>query len=212
VMGDSIVGWGFPVIQRDLATAGITAAYAGGPGTGPLSPQGSWSAQLDTWMRRFQPDVVVFEALSNYAKLPTDPADRYRLPDGSTLQPGTPALYELWAQQERALIARARAGGAQVYFLVPPPVQTNGFFGPLEEHQRRIDAIQRNLGVPVVDLTPVLAPGGRFTWDLPDATGKPIRVRQDDGVHFTDAGNHLEARALIARLCTPRPGVDRCGP
>jgi peptidoglycan/LPS O-acetylase OafA/YrhL len=210
MVGDSLVGWGFDTIKTEWGRNGVTAAYAGGPGTGPLSPPGSWRQQLDDWMTQFRPDVVVFETLGSYVKMPEDPAWRYRLADGSVLQPGTPQLYRLWATEERRLVARARAGGAEVYWLIPPPVRTNGFYGPLEDHLARLDFIQQHLGVPLVDWGPAVAPGGEFTWDLPGPDGRPTRVRQDDGVHLTDYGNEIAARALVEQVCRPKPGTDRC--
>ena len=39
-----------------------------GPAPGPLQPQGDWARQIDDWVTRFDPDVVVMEACCDYTQ------------------------------------------------------------------------------------------------------------------------------------------------
>lgn len=43
---------------------------------------------------------------------------------------------------------------------------------------------------------------GRFAEYLPDASGKLVKVRADDGLHLTPAGGDLVARAVVRLLAT----------
>ena len=84
-----------------------------------------------------------------------------------------------------------------------PPVLTNGYYGPIEEHVTAVNALYERLAaeqpdLELVDWAGVLAPGGAFTWDLPGTDDVPVRVRLDDGVHLTPDGSRLIADATAA--------------
>ncbi|OWY59051.1 hypothetical protein B7486_76650, partial [cyanobacterium TDX16] len=51
-------------------------------------------------------------------------------------------------------------------------------------------------GVTLLDWGEVLAPDGEFTWEV-EADGRTARVRAEDGVHNTQFGNALLARATL---------------
>jgi hypothetical protein len=88
-------------------------------------------------------------------------------------------------------------------------VQTNGFYGDIEEHVEAVNALYDRLaaelpGVELLDWGKVLAPDGAFTWDLAGLDGSPVRVRLEDGVHLTPAGSDLVARATVAHVLDGR--------
>ena len=59
------MGQAYPFFRDRFAERGITTGYAGGPGTGPLNPQGDgdWLSQIDRWVADFDPDVVNMNSL-----------------------------------------------------------------------------------------------------------------------------------------------------
>jgi peptidoglycan/LPS O-acetylase OafA/YrhL len=197
LMGDSVMQQAYDAIERPLVQEVVQVGYAGGPGSGPLFPQGEWSAQLAEWLERFQPDVVVMEACCDY----TDFADElYVDPDGNEVLPGTDEMFVAWDREVQGLIAQVEATGAPVLFVQPAPVQTNGFYGPIEQQVSRLREVYADYsdlpGVTLLDWGDVLAPEGDFTWEV-EADGRTARVRAEDGVHNTQFGNALLARATL---------------
>lgn len=197
LVGDSVMGQAYEVFRDEFGAAGITTGYAGGPGTGPLHPQGDWAGQIDRWVREFDPDVVVMEACCDYTQSTDLP---YVDPEGHTVLPNSEEAYRFWDLESRDLLRRAEAGGAHVVWVLSPPVQTNGFYGPLEEHVARVNQIYRHLPVQLLDWSQAVAPGGRYTWTLPDAQGQEQTVRVEDGVHMTEFGNRLIADLTLSTI------------
>jgi peptidoglycan/LPS O-acetylase OafA/YrhL len=194
LMGDSVMQQAFSAIERPLQNDDVQVGFAGGPGSGPLFPQGDWSAQLADWLPRFQPDVVVMEACCDY----TDFADElYVDAEGNEVLPGTDEMFVSWEDEVRGLIAQVTDTGAAVLWVMPAPVQTNGFYGPIERQVDRLREMYVDFGeiegVTLLDWGEVLAPEGDFTWEV-EADGRTARVRSDDGVHNTEFGNALLAR------------------
>jgi peptidoglycan/LPS O-acetylase OafA/YrhL/lysophospholipase L1-like esterase len=199
LVGDSVMSQAYDHHAARFGSAGVTTAYAGGPSSGPLSPQGGWAGQLDAWVPSFQPDVVVIEACCNYT---FEPDQRYVDGAGTSVAPGSDAVLPAWEAEIRDLVRRARAGGARVALVRFAPVQTNGFYGPIEEHVAAVNAlydrlVQEDPSIELVDWGPVLAPGGQFQREVPGSDGAPVRVRLDDGVHLTPSGSDLVAAATV---------------
>jgi peptidoglycan/LPS O-acetylase OafA/YrhL len=197
LVGDSVMGQAYEVFRGVFEDQGIVTGYAGGPSTGPLQPQGDWARQIDDWVDRFDPDVMVMEACCDYTQA-TD--DVYTDPQGNEVLPATDAVYPNWDREVRDLIRRAQAGGAQVIWVLSPPVQTNGFYGPLEEHVARLNQMYRNLPVPLLDWGRVIAPDGTYTESVIGPDGEPEVVRLADGVHMTEFGNELLADLTLDQV------------
>jgi peptidoglycan/LPS O-acetylase OafA/YrhL len=197
LVGDSVMGQAYEVFRDSFDAAGITTGYAGGPGSGPLHPQGDWGRQIDEWVEEFDPDVVVMEACCDYTQ-ETD--EVYVDPQGHAVPPNTDAVYPNWEREVQDLIRRAEAGGAHVVWVLSPPVQTNGFYGPLEQHVTRLNQFYRTLPVEVLDWSTAVAPGGRYTWSIPGPDGQPEQVRVEDGVHMTPYGNQLLADLTLTTV------------
>jgi hypothetical protein len=195
LVGDSVMGQAYEVFRQVFEDEGILTGYAGGPSTGPLQPQGDWARQIDDWVNRFDPDVVVMEACCDY----TQATDRvYVDPAGNEVLPATEEVYPAWDREVRDLTRRAQAGGAHVVWVLAPPVQTNGYYGPLEEHVGRLNDIYRNLPVPTIDWSSVVAPDGVYTETVDGPDGSTCEVRLDDGVHMSECGNQLLAALTLA--------------
>lgn len=197
LVGDSVMGQAYEVFRGEFEAEGISTGYAGGPSTGPLQPQGDWARQIDDWVTRFDPDVVVMEACCDYTQA-TDQV--YVDPLGNEVLPATEAVYPNWDREVRDLIRRAQAGGAHVVWVLSPPVQTNGFYGPLEAHVTRLNQMYRQLPVPLLDWGQVIAPNGTYTESVLGPRGEPEVVRLADGVHMTAFGNQLLADLTLEEI------------
>ena len=203
LVGDSVMAQAYERFQLAFDQRGITTGYAGGPASGPLFPQGDWLAQLDEWLTEFAPDVVVFEACCNY----TNPPDElYVDAKGTSVLPNSDAAYEAWDLESRQLIERAAASGAIVLWALPPPVQTNGFYGPMEQHVVRLTVLYEDyedeLPVELLDWRTPLTIDGEYTDDIIGEDGAEVRVRLADGVHMTDAGGDLLAEVTLAHIAS----------
>jgi lysophospholipase L1-like esterase len=199
LLGDSVMSQAYEQLAAHFDAEGVTTAYAGGPGTGPLSPQGSWGQQLDGWVGSFQPDVIVIEACCNYT---IEPEQRYIDATGAGVAPGSDAVLPAWETEIRDLIRRAGAGGARVALVRFAPVQSNGYYGEIERHVEAVNALYDRLvaelpHIELIDWGDALAPDGEFTWDLPGPDGAPVPVRLEDGVHLTPAGSERVAAATV---------------
>jgi peptidoglycan/LPS O-acetylase OafA/YrhL len=197
LVGDSVMGQAYEVFREVFEDKGIATGYAGGPSTGPLQPQGDWAQQVDNWITEFDPDVVVMEACCDYTQT-TDQV--YVDPEGNDVLPATDEVYPNWDREVRDLIQRAQAGGAHVIWVLAPAVQTNGFYGPLEQHIARLNQMYRDLPVPILDWGEVIAPGGVYTETLEGPDGERHDLRLDDGVHMTEYGNQLLADLTLTQV------------
>jgi hypothetical protein len=211
LVGDSVMAQAYPFFEARFDDQGIVTGYAGGEGEGPLSPQGKWAQEIDQWVRDFDPDVVVIEACCDYVGT-TDQI--YRMPDGRNVLPNTDLVYEAWDAEMRDLVRRAGAGGARVFVVVSPPVATNGYYGPMEDHVRRLNALYRELPVPLIDwATPSSPygspPDGSYRESLPiGPDGASVRIRADDGLHYTPEGDNMLAEVTLRAMLQleSRPG------
>jgi len=204
LVGDSVMSQAYEPHQRRFAAEGVRTVYAGGPASGPLSPQGDWAAQVEAWVATEDPDVVVLEACCNYT---IEPDERYVDADGTVVAPGSAAVVAAWEREVRRLLDLADDGGARVVLVRFAPVATNGYYGDMEGHVDAVNALYdrlaAELGVELLDWGPTLAPDGAYVRDLPGLDGSPVRVRLDDGVHLTEAGSDLVAGATVAHVLDP---------
>jgi peptidoglycan/LPS O-acetylase OafA/YrhL len=190
-LGDSLLHQSFPTIRDRLAAAGIEANAIGGPGEHLMSDDGAWIGELERALAELQPDLVVLEACCGWGS--PWMVERYRSPDGQVIMPDTP---ESWAEWERlAAVATdlARGDGRPVAWVLAPPADTNGYYGPIEDRIGLVNALYQRLvscrpGAGLIDWRVMSGPEGEFAWDLRDAEGRYVRIRSDDGLHFTPPG------------------------
>jgi lysophospholipase L1-like esterase len=158
-----------------------------------------WRADRPRWLRQYRPDVVA--VLSGIW-------DTYdRVVDGRRLAFGTPAFDRWYSRQLDEFITRMSSTGGRVALLTAPcnerPDTVTG--DPLPENDNtRIDhlnqlyrqAVKRNPdAAAVVDLHGYLCPNDKFL-----TTRDGVTLREDDGVHFSDAGATLTSKWLLPRL------------
>jgi peptidoglycan/LPS O-acetylase OafA/YrhL len=127
--------------------------------------------------------------------------------DGRVLHLGMPEYDTYLGHELDTLIGILSAKGARVALLSPPcfnhadtqsgdPYPANSAFRLARFHQLLNDAAKRSNGVAtVIDLNPLLCPGGHFLWKQ---DGQQLRM--DDGIHITPAGDALLAPTLMPEL------------
>ena len=153
---------------------------------------------MQEWVTTFDPDVVVIEACCDYAN---PPDQLYVDEQGNEVLPNTDEAFAAWDKEMRRVIEAASAGGAKVFVVRLPPVQTNGFYGPLEAQVDRLNEMYEALPVDLVDwATPFSDPDGRYTETVTGVDGQSIDARLDDGVHMTPPGSDLLAQVTLDRV------------
>ena len=88
-------------------------------------------------------------------------------------------------------------------------MNTNGYYGPMEDHVARLNEIYRGLPVPKIDWATPSSLDGEYADDLPiGPDGALVRVRADDGLHYTPEGDLLLADATLRTMLQleARPG------
>ena len=78
-------------------------------------------------------------------------------------------------------------------WVLAPPAKTNGWYGPIEGRIPEVNRVyaalvDRHPEMGLVDWRVVGGPDGRFVASLPDSAGQLVKIRHDDGFHFTPAG------------------------
>ncbi len=183
VIGDSLSAQSTPAFDADLQAKGFTPEVHALSGTGLLDTQTNWAAQAAELVKSFDPDVVSVEFIGNYGLFGERPG----------VAPHSPQFYAAWAQAAQQLENVLTSRGAQVYWVIGPPVaQAQG-----EQELVQLDHIYESLHAPdtpsgrpltIDEVTPFSAPGGGYTGSVPDPSGAPVPVRAPDGTHFTQAG------------------------
>lgn len=224
ILGDSLLHQSYPTIRDRLARAGVDSMAIGGPGQHLMKNDGAWQGELDRAITTYDPDLVVLESCCGWGS----PWERetYRAPDGRVIEPDTPESWAEWERLAHALTERARRGGRPVAWVLAPPARTNGYYGPIEGRIERVNDLYRRIarcdpGVGLIDWRVMSGPDGSFAWDLPASDGSLVRIRTDDGLHFTPAGQaavaDLTRDAVLAlwhrsggQVDTPAPTATSC--
>jgi lysophospholipase L1-like esterase len=127
--------------------------------------------------------------------------------NGQTEFLGQPVYDAYIGHELDTMIGIMSAKGARVALLSPPcfdhPDNPDGQAYPANDphrlaifHQLLNDAAKRSNGVAeVIDLNPMMCPGGHFMKTLNGQT-----LRMDDGIHFTTAGAALVAPSVLPQL------------
>ena len=188
-VGDSMMIGASRQLSARFAKAGVETRFVGYPGTGLLSGQGWWNREVGHAVETWHPDAVVLEACCNYRS--GEPG--YVLPDGTTIAAGSPAMYEQWKVQANDAVGRAKAHGADVFWVVTPAV-SDVLWPAYKERIGRFNQIYEQTGATPIDWREVLTPDDEFHLTLP-VDGRNVKVRKDDGLHLTEAGNDLVVAA-----------------
>ena len=214
VMGDSLVHQAYPTIEDRLARVGIESTLIGGPGETLMTDQAAWLDDLEQAVVEHDPDLVILQSCCGTGD-PRRP-DPYVDAGGVELVPDSPEIWAEWDRLARQYTATARQQGAQVLWILAPPAQTNGYYGPIESRIGVANDIYAEVAacsdmVGTLDWGLLAGTGGAYVDALPDADGDLIRVRSDDGLHFTEAGQALLAdltRTVAQRSWGGRSAAD----
>jgi len=202
VLGDSVMYDAYPAIEAALESTGAYESHATtvlGQGLGKVDSfewRNGWRIALE----QRQPEVVLVLVGAWDTVVPTV--------NGRELHHGSPE----WSAWYSGLLDEAAAlltsGGATVYWIGSPYFAIPNSHDRVEAINTEIEGLAaRNPKVVFLDGAAALAPPeGGFVESLPDAEGRSVLLRKDDGVHLCPEGAERLAR-LVVRALGPRLAV-----
>lgn len=192
LVGDSLTAESASSISTFLEARGYSVYSEAIPGSGILDTEVDWLARSRQFIDQYNPNVVTVEFIGDFGYLGTPPG----------VQANTPIFYRDWALAAQELENILTSRGAQVYWVIGPPVANP----TIQTTITNLDRIYEHLHAPntasgtppLINVTPALTnPGGRYTEFLPDPDGgAPIQVRTPDGIHLSLYGVVLFGRAI----------------
>ncbi len=173
---------------------GLNMIPKGKIASGLCNPQYyNWEAALRQFLREYEPQVVVVMMGANDAKyLTLDPESS----EPAALADRRRAVYE--ARLAKFLAAMDEKG-VKSYWIGLPVMGDQDLAG----RSRALNAIvsqacKASTGGRYVDTWELLAgPGGAYAQHILDASGRRVRVREGDKVHFSTAGGDILVRAFL---------------
>ena len=200
VMGDSMMQDAFPSMQADFATHGVTSFTVGAPAQTIMTGNGHWLADLRRVVDAEDPDVVVLESCCGDQK-------PFTLPGGRVVTSADPAFWVAWDVLVHMATDIASSHGARVMWVIPPPADgvKSLWYGDIKERMVKVGEIERKVvrerpQVQLVDWSVLSAPDGTYSATMPDRAGNAITVRAEDGVHFSPAGQALQAQTTVEQV------------
>lgn len=203
VVGDSMTEAAGPaLLDASEGTGVIDATHELRYSSGLTRPDYfDWPARLATLLAERDPEAVVVFLGAN---------------DGQGIQtPSGPASFgtDAWVAEYRARVAAAMdlltADGRIVYWIGLPVMRSAGY----DERMRLLTRIYREEAEGRADVrfldtrATFTGPDGGYSAYLPDAAGRPVLVRRNDGIHLTPAGADRVV-ALVMQAVATDWGVD----
>lgn len=192
LLGDSLTNESSTTISSFLEVRGYSVHPEAIPGSGLLDTEVHWLSRGRQFVSEYDPSVVTVEFIGDFGYLGAPPG----------VQVNTPSFFQDWARVAQQLEDILTSRGAQVYWVVGPPVAVPS----IQTTITHLDRIYAHLHAPntasgrppLIDVTPALTEhGGRFTEYLPTSGGTTVEVRTPDGIHLTIYGIVLFARAIV---------------
>jgi hypothetical protein len=145
-----------------------------------------WAKHGREEMFKLDPEVAVFIVGANDTMIVTDDASEWR-----------PAYEQAVEEMMQILIGEGRT----LYWVGSPILEDDDDLGIAQLNQVFRDVAARHPEVVYVDAYALFStPEGEYTTSVTDGAGETIRVRADDGVHFTPEGGDYLAEAVLALL------------
>lgn len=201
LVGDSIMVQASCAIADQLATVGITTSRHAVSGSGLLTGM-DWVATVGTLVQQEHPDLVLAIFVGNYLGPPARDAQ------GREIVKDSPEYLAAWEARARAFSQAVHAGGAQMYWISPPPMA----FPPFLTARELYVGYSRIRGDHAIDAGPSLADARGGAVGEKRTCGRPVVIRTSDTAHLTDDGARIYGQTIahdltadLGLLTTPKP-------
>ncbi len=116
-------------------------------------------------------------------------------PEGGVHQVGTDGWRAEYRRRVENVTRMITARGTRLYWIGQPlsrdPEYTEAMRGINRVYAQ---VAEEHEDVEFIDIWPWISDDGRYTDTLPGPDGKPVQIRQSDGIHLTDEGGDVAAR------------------
>lgn len=202
--GDSLAGSLGPALGTTAGNTGIVQPVFDSRVSSGLTTPGffDWPRHATQEMARLDPEVVVFI-------IDTNDTDLVR---AAGITNGVPDWQTRWEELVSQMLDILGGPDAHryVYWVGGPTIRD----ATIDAGVRQLNDVARtvvagHLHASFVDAYQVFSDSlGRFSFTLPDPTGKDVVVRTNDGIHFTPAGANRLGQTIFMPL-DARCGLDR---
>ena len=196
--GDSLAGaLGISLGQMTADTGVVSPTFDSRPSSGLENPSFfNWPQHAAQEMTRLNPEAVVFIIGANDGSIVTGE------PDDATHVPKWKVEYR--AKVDALMDLLVGTTGRTVYWVGAPIMRDTRLSKQLIELNQVFveEAAKRSAHVTYVDSYRLFSdPQGKYASSLPDTTGALVRMRTDDGIHFTSpAGGDRVATAIFKEM------------
>lgn len=129
--------------------------------------------------------------------------------DGQVHAFGTDGWKAAYAKRVDDLVALLRSRDVAVYWVGLPRMKREGFDGRMALINAVVGARMRALGVPYVETAALTSNAqGEYEAYLPNAAGRRVLMRANDGIHMSMAG-YLRMSAPVAERLKRDAGLER---
>jgi hypothetical protein len=197
VTGDSMVFGVLDVVRRSVRATGGTLHGDPNPGSGITKPTiVDWPVHARATVRKIHEDAtVVFLGAANDT-FPVTTAS------GASADCCTPEWVAEYVRRVRAMMATyLRGGNALVYWVLLPIARDPARTASIHAINGAIAQAAATFpdGVRLVDIAPAITPHGQYT-DTIMYHGKRVVIRQGDGMHLANAGDHVVAQIILRAM------------
>jgi hypothetical protein len=191
-IGDSLTSGAAQAVISQFQAKGFDPEIHAIPGSGLLDTKVNWAEQARQLVAQFDPDVVIVEFIGDYGLLGERPG----------VAPNSSQFFDQWASASQQLENDLTAHGAQVYWVLGPPVAQPGGEHELlnldyEYQALRASNTSSGRALTINETLPFSSPGGGYSEYLPNRQGQLVQMRTPDGTHMTQAGDLLFAETLV---------------
>ena len=113
---------------------------------------------------------------------------------------GTPEWDSIYTERIQAIIEAAKAHDAFVFWYQVPLVKNKKLSAKIEHLNTLYQAQDDQERVFFLETNPIFAPDGEYLPERENAKGNKVRIRANDGIHFSGYGSHLLSSLLLERL------------
>ena len=113
---------------------------------------------------------------------------------------GTPEWDSIYTERIQAIIEAAKAHDAFVFWYQVPLVKNKKLSAKIEHLNTLYQAQDDQERVFFLETNPIFAPDGEYLSERENAKGNKVRIRANDGIHFSGYGSRLLSSLLLERL------------
>ena len=113
---------------------------------------------------------------------------------------GTPEWDSIYTERIQAIIEAAKAHDAFVFWYQVPLVKNKKLSAKIEHLNTLYQAQDDQERVFFLETNPIFAPDGEYLPERENAKGNKVRIRANDGIHFSGYGSRLLSSLLLERL------------